>query len=145
MTGVEKEAANIAKELDKFTPRELKVNVSNLLVDFFLEQLITTVIFAQTVQDTELVTQDIVVEVVAHSVEAVRRPRLLEGLECLRVVPFLRKDESQIVVEATVVDEAGPFYSITLLYPLQEVLLCQNYIAVLKEDFGSGQVRFVVG
>ena len=98
MTGVEKEAANIAKELDKFTPRELKVNVSNLLVDFFLEQLITTLIFAQTVQDTELVTQDIVVEVVAHSVEAVRRPRLLEGLECLRVVPFLRKDESQIVV-----------------------------------------------
>lgn len=98
MTGVEKEAANIAKELDEFTPREFKVNVSNPLVDFFLEQLITTVIFAQTVQDTELVTQDIVVEVVAHSVEAVRRPRLLEGLECLRVVPFLRKDESQIVV-----------------------------------------------
>jgi hypothetical protein len=96
--GVEKEAADIAQELDKFITWELKFDVLNLLVDFLSEQLVTTLIFAQAVQDTELVTQDIVVEVVAHSVEAVRRPRLLEGLECLRVVPFLRKDESQIVV-----------------------------------------------
>lgn len=82
--------------------------------------------------------------VVAHTLQLVGTPGMLEGFECSWVISFVNKDESQRVVETTVIDVARPLYFVTLLDALSEVLLRSCHKAILKQHLRSSQIRFVV-